>query len=86
MKSEHLLRCFCEIAPVLGTYGVDDSGRLYVHVIIRKGSDIQGEVVVRGGEVVLKCRVCNKWHTVKMIESNKMALQEAMPPSLSRAV
>jgi hypothetical protein len=57
------LRCFCQHRPLLATYGVDERGRLYVHVKVYKGSRIYGEVLSYGGTKV-RCRDCFRWHTV----------------------
>lgn len=63
-KSSGDLRCFCRARPKLATFGVDDAGQLYIHIKVHKGSRIFGEVVCQGGNVRLRCRVCNRWHRV----------------------
>lgn len=78
---EHPLRCFCELAPVLGTYGIDEQGELYVHIIIRKSKRIHGELIARG-DVQLKCRDCARWHTIKIVQPNEMKLKETQTPPM----
>lgn len=63
-STKNELRCFCSRTPLLATYGVDETGRLYVHVKIYKQRRIFGEVLVTDGIVKLHCRECLRWHTV----------------------
>lgn len=80
-QQEHPLRCFCESTPVLGTYGLDEHGELYVHIIIRKNKYIHGEVIARG-DVQLMCRICLRWHTIKIVQPDKMRLKETQTPRM----
>lgn len=79
-RTKNELRCFCSRAPLLATYGVDESGLLYVHVRIFKQRRIYGEVIVREGKVSLHCRECLRWHTVKIIQPNTAVLEEDTDP------
>lgn len=74
------LRCFCSRAPLLAMYGVDEHGKLYVHVRIFKQNRIYGEVIVREGRVSLHCRECLRWHTVKIIQPGTAVLMEDTDP------
>lgn len=53
---------------MLAMYGVDEHGKIYVHVRIFKQNRIYGEVIVREGKVSLHCRECLRWHTVKIVQ------------------
>ena len=70
------LRCFCRYRPLLGTYGIDNRGRLHVHVKVYKGKVTYAELLVYGS-VKLRCRLCFRWHTV-IIDSNKRARLEPL--------
>jgi len=74
------LRCFCSRSPLLAIYGVDEHGKLYVHVKIFKQNRIYGEVLVREGRVSLHCRECLRWHTVKIIQPGRAVLTEETEP------
>jgi hypothetical protein len=58
------LRCFCRGEPLLATYGVDSTGKLYVHVKIFKQNRIYGELIINEGTVKMRCRNCLRWHRV----------------------
>lgn len=58
------LRCFCRARPLLATFGIDSEGQLYIHVKVHKQGKVYGEIVARGGDVRLRCRVCYRWHRV----------------------
>jgi hypothetical protein len=60
------LRCMCARKPLLGKYGKDSKGNLYVHVKIFKQKRIYGEIVFTHGVVRLRCRECFRWHTVRI--------------------
>jgi len=80
-KRDHQLRCFCSTEPLLATYGVDDEGRLYVHVKIYKQRRIFGEVIVTEGIVRLICRECFRWHKVNIKQHGEAVLSEEPVPS-----
>lgn len=65
-STKNELRCFCSREPLLATYGMDEQGKLYVHVKIYKQHRIFGEVLVTEGVVKLHCRECLRWHKVVM--------------------
>ena len=58
------LRCFCHTRPKLATFGIEKSGKLFIHVKVWKRNQIYGEIIVTDGVVRLRCRVCNRWHRV----------------------
>lgn len=61
-------------------YGLDEYGKLYVHVRIFKQNRIYGEVIVREGRVSLHCRECLRWHSVKIIQPDTAVLMEDTEP------
>lgn len=81
--NQHELRCFCTREPLLATYGIDDKGKLFVHVKVFKQRRVYGEVLVVDGVVKLHCRECLRWHTVIIRQPGKVELKEETdPPSL----
>lgn len=79
-RTKHELRCFCRGEPLLATYGVDEQGKLYVHIKIYKQSRVYGEVVVTGGPLRIRCRNCLRWHGVVFRTTGTVALEESQPP------
>lgn len=77
------LRCFCSRTPLLATYGVDEKGKLYVHVKVYKQRRIYGEILVSDAATVrILCRDCIRWHTVKIVQPGVAKLEETEFPSL----
>jgi hypothetical protein len=82
-RTSNELRCFCARSPLLATFGLDEKGKLYVHVKIYKQRRVFGEVLVTEGKVQLKCRECLRWHTVIIREPGTAALRpEQFPPAV----
>lgn len=84
-RTKHELRCFCAPKPLLAMYGVDESGRLYVHIRIYKQGKIYGEVYHTGGVVEIRCRNCFRWNRVVFVIPGplpKAELQETDPPAV----
>lgn len=79
-QTKNELRCFCSRSPLLATYGLDEEGKMYVHVRIFKQRRIFGEVIARGGKLSLHCRECLRWHTVRFVEPHKAVLEEDTDP------
>ncbi len=73
------LRCFCARKPMLARYG-NDKGKLYIHVRVYKQERVFAEVLVTDGIVKLRCRDCFRWHTVKIVQPNRVTLEESTPP------
>lgn len=80
-RTKKELRCFCSRGPLLGTYGLDEKGELYIHVKIFKQRRIFGEIIVQQGRVSLHCRECLRWHTVQIVQPGTAVLVEGSPPS-----
>lgn len=69
-RTEGDLRCICRHEPLLGRYGLDSKGHLYVHVKVFKGGRIFGEMYFTEGTVRIRCRECKRWFTVKIRQPN----------------
>jgi hypothetical protein len=82
-RTSNELRCFCAREPLLATYGIDERGKLYVHVRIFKQRRIFGEVVVTEGKVSLHCRECLRWHKVVIKQPGEAGLIEQADPPIS---
>lgn len=80
--SSNELRCFCARGPLLATYGLDEKGKLYVHVRVYKQKRIYGEVLITDGLVKIHCRECLRWHTVVIRQPGKAVLQEDTEPTV----
>lgn len=74
------LRCFCSRAPLLAVYGVDDDGRLFVHVRAYKQHRIYAETITYGGEIKLRCRECRRWQKVVFSQPDTASLKEDFVP------
>lgn len=78
-RTSNQLRCFCRRQPLLATYGLDDKGKLYVHVKVYKSRRIYGEILITSGDIQLRCRECLRWYKLN-ITSNKPQLEETSEP------
>ena len=76
-RTKNELRCFCRRSPLLATYGVDEEGKLYVHVKVYKQGRIFGEVLIVEGVVKVRCRECLRWHRVIIRRPGHAELVEA---------
>jgi hypothetical protein len=70
------LRCFCSRKPLLATYGLDEKGKVYVHVKIYKQARIYGELLITEGVVKVRCRECLRWHRVVIRKAGEAELIE----------
>lgn len=76
------MRCFCASKPLLAMYGIDERGKLYIHVKIYKQKRIYGEIVATGGEVLIRCRDCFRFHRIRFVAPYKEArLQSTRLPA-----
>jgi hypothetical protein len=73
-KSQHQLRCDCATEPLLAVYGVDN-GRLYIHVKVYKAKRLYAELVVTEGTVRIHCRICFRWHKIRIIQPGVAKLE-----------
>jgi hypothetical protein len=84
MPAKKALHCFCARKPLLAYYGVDEQGRVYVHIKVYKQARIYGETLHYGGELKIRCRECFRWHRVVFVRTNELKLEEeADPPELA---
>lgn len=70
-------RCFCSRRPILGIVNHDAEGP-FLHVKVYKQSQIYGEIIVRSGEVRIRCRLCLRWHKINI---RKMSVDFEQIPS-----
>lgn len=81
-RTKHLLNCFCSRRPLLAMYGRDDKGRTYVHVKAFKQQRIFVEFIAYGGEVLILCRECRRWHRIVFKkETHQAELREMQAPA-----
>lgn len=78
------LRCFCRKKPLLGKFGRDRLGNLYVHIKVFKQDRIFGEIILEGGgRVRIRCRECLRWFTVAIRQPNKVDMHlEDLPDAI----
>lgn len=77
------LRCFCRRQPLLAVYGLDDRGRIYIHVKVYKNRRIFGEILITKGDAQIRCRECLRWYTVDISESSAKLVESTVPQSVS---
>lgn len=80
------LRCYCSRKPLLGKYGKDKNGLLFVWVKIYKQSKVYGEMIFTQGTVRLRCRECLRWHLVRIRQpddSRVVFRAEELPEAIS---
>ncbi len=83
-QTAHDLRCFCTRKPLLGKYGRDADGLLYIHVRVYKQTRMYGEFVFHGGLVRLRCRECLRWHKVTIHQTVGVKIKpEELPPGIA---
>lgn len=85
-KTQNELRCICSRNPLLATYGLDGQGELYVHIKVFKQGRIFGELLVKRGEVKIRCRDCLRWHRVVMRQPEKNVILEPVPDAMAPEV
>lgn len=80
-RTSNQLRCFCGRKPLLATYGLNERGKLYIHIKIFKQDRIFGEVVVTEGIVKIHCRDCLRWHSIRILQPGHPVLEETPVPT-----
>lgn len=78
-RTRNEIRCFCRTQPLLGVYGIDERGKIYVHVKVYKNRRIYGEILVTKGDIQLRCRECLRWYRVE-IQDGTPNLEETTEP------
>lgn len=85
MASEVEIRCSCRRHPLLGVGGRDRNGKPYLHVLRRRGGNVEVEVIVVEGSAYITCRECGRRTRVNIkvhaIESNSEPLPQEIPVS-----
>lgn len=78
------IRCYCSRKPLLGLYGVDEQGHLYVHVKVYKAGRIFGEVITSGDGATAKirCRECERWFSIVIHETKAPQILEIQDPTV----
>lgn len=78
------IHCYCRHRPLLGIYGIDQEGHLYVHVKVYKGGKIYAEVITKGDGATsqIRCRECERWFSVVIHELNPPELLEIKDPTI----
>jgi hypothetical protein len=84
-KTRNEIRCYCRRQPLLATYGIDESGKVYLHVKVYKSRRIFGEVLVTEGTgtVSLRCRECMRWFTVPFRHGKPHLVESPVPESIA---
>jgi hypothetical protein len=65
---------------LLAMYGLDDKGRVYLHVKVFKNRKVYGEILALSGEIELRCRECFRWYRVVIKPNQKPHLVETPEP------
>lgn len=69
----------CENSPLLATYGIDEKGRVFVHVKVFKARQVKAELFIRGGEVTLKCVKCLRYNKIIVVEGRPQLSKTRRP-------
>ena len=77
-RTRHELRCACRFRVLLAFYGIDNSGKPYVHLKVYKKDMVYGEIVARGS-VQIKCRECLRWYTINFVDKNAKVNESTEP-------
>jgi len=82
-KTSNEVRCFCRRKPLLAVFGLDESGKPYVHVKVYKNRRIFGEILVTRGDIQLRCRECMRWYRIDIHEDNAKLIETPEPESFA---
>lgn len=83
-RTKHELRCFCSRHPLLAMYGVDETGRLYIHCRVYKQNKVYGDWIAYGGKVKMLCRECLRWHMIVFKNDRAELTESPVPPEVDR--
>ncbi len=78
-SSERVLRCFCYGKCILGIVKFDNQNKPFVHIKIYKSNRIYGEVLLKFGDIRVRCRDCYRWHQIRIVKER--AVLEEIPDS-----
>jgi hypothetical protein len=62
-------------------YGVDERGKVYVHIKVYKQQRVFAEMLVHDGDVKIGCRECIRWHRIVFKKDNQAELEETQVPA-----
>lgn len=83
-RPEKPITCpLCHNHPQLAGYGIDDRGRLFIHIMVYKANQKKADVYIHGGTVTLMCYKCNRYHTIR-IRDSQVKLERSRAPDLER--
>ena len=72
------LRCFCSSNTLLAVIGYED-GQAYLHLKSHRKNRILLEAKIDGGRVRLRCRSCDRWHSLAVRQSVGRSIDDAGP-------
>lgn len=76
------IRCFCKEHPLIAMAGRDASNKPFVHVKTWKGKRLYAEVIVTDGIAHVRCRICLRWHTIRIVKTDLAIKHENLPETL----
>lgn len=77
MKAEEPIRCTCDY--MLGACGINEDGLIYVHVIIRKQSDVKSQIYTTTN-VSVWCSGCGLWTHLILNQDDPIKKEEILTP------
>lgn len=81
-QAELDVRCTCRRQPLLAKAGRDSDGKLYIHVKTWKGGRLYAEVVITQGTAYLRCRECNRFQCVRIVQNELNSKMDRLPRSI----
>lgn len=84
MTKELEIRCFCQHEPILAVGGRDsENGLPFIHIKSVGRGRLNVEAIITEGTVHLRCRVCMRWHTVRIVKQKIESKPERLPDSIA---
>lgn len=78
------LRCYCKSTPLLAVCGRDSlTGDPFVHVKSVRNGNINAEVIAHEGMIRIRCKRCQRWHTVTIKRVSVEQVAEKLPATVS---
>lgn len=72
-RHDNEIRCFCARRPLLGVYGRDADGKLFIHIKVYKQSRLYAEIFVDGDATCrIRCRECLRLQKVKIVSGRPL--------------
>lgn len=82
-RSEQPFKCTCSKQQVLGVFGIQEDGLLYFHVLIRKQSELKGQIYTTK-DISVWCPVCHRWWHLKLDKNQPVKSEETLAPKSLR--